>query len=118
MLHVQHTGNVFCLCAILLYINSRCIIFIYCVILYRLDVGIHTGQFVTTHGLAINCSTDLRWFEAIVPCGILNRGVTSLSRELDRTVPVAHASSVFLKSFAEAFRCSLIEKSTVEEALL
>jgi len=72
---------------------------------------------VTTHGLAINCSTDLRWFEAIVPCGILNRGVTSLSRELDRTVTVDDTTSVFMKSFAEAFRCRLIEKSTVEDAL-
>jgi len=85
--------------------------------LYWLDVGIHTGHFVTTHGLAINCSTDLRWFEAIVPCGIRNRGVTSLSRELNRTVTVDDFGSVFLKSFAEAFRCRLIEKSTVEEAL-
>ena len=82
-----------------------------------LVVGVHTGQFVTTHGLALNCSTDLRWFEAIVPCGILNRGVTSLSRELDRTVTVDDATPIFLKSFAEAFRCHLIEKSTVEDAL-
>ena len=81
------------------------------------DVGIHTGHFVTTHGLAINCSTDLRWFEAIVPCGILSRGVTSLSRELDRTTTVDDVSPVFLKSFAEAFRCHLIEKPTVEDAL-
>jgi len=82
-----------------------------------LDVGIHTGHFVTTHGLALNCSTELRWFEAIVPCGILSRGVTSLSRELDRTMTVDDATPVFLKSFSDAFRCRLIEKSTVEEAL-
>ena len=82
-----------------------------------LFVGIHTGHFVTTHGLALNCSTDLRWFEAVVPCGILNRGVTSLSRELDRKVTVDDVSPVFLKSFAEAFRCHLTEKTTVEDAL-
>jgi len=82
-----------------------------------LDVGIHTGHFVTTHGLAINCSTDLRWFETIVPCGIRSRGVTSFSRELDRTLTVDDVTPVFMKSFAEAFRCHLVEKSTVEEAL-
>lgn len=85
-----------------------------CVVLI---VGIHTGHFVTTHGLAINCSTDLRWFEAIVPCGIRNRGVTSLTRELSRMVTVDEVLPVFLKSFAEAFHCCLIEKSTVEDAL-
>jgi len=72
---------------------------------------------VTTHGLALNCSTDLHWFEAIVPCGIRNRGVTSLSRELGQMVTVDEASSVFLKSFADAFKCHLVEKSTVEDAL-
>jgi len=82
-----------------------------------LDIGIHTGHFVTTHGLAVNCSTDLRWFEAIVPCGIVGRGVTSLSRELDRPVTVDEVTQVFLKSFAKMFRCRLIEKSTVQDAL-
>jgi len=86
-------------------------------LLFGCIVGIHTGHFVTTHGLALNCSNNLRWFEAIVPCGIRNRGVTSLSQELDRTVTVDDASSLFLKSFAETFRCCLIEKSTVEDAL-
>jgi len=82
-----------------------------------LVVGIHTAHFVTTHGLAINCSTNLRWFEAIVPCGIRNRGVTSLSQELDGTVTVDDVIPVFLRSFADAFRCHLIEKSTVEDTL-
>jgi len=82
-----------------------------------MDTGIHTGHFVTTHGLALNCSIDLRWFEAIVPCGIMNRGVTSLTQELHSTVTVDDAIPVFLKSFAEAFQCRLIEKSTVEDAL-
>jgi len=79
--------------------------------------GIHTGHFVTTHGLALNCSTDLRWFEAIVPCGIANRGVTSLTRELGHTVTVEDVNPLFLKLFSDAFRCTLVEKLTVEDAL-
>jgi lipoyl(octanoyl) transferase len=40
------------------------------------------------HGFAINCDCDLSWFDRIVPCGIADAGVTSLSAELGRTVTV------------------------------
>jgi lipoyl(octanoyl) transferase len=80
-------------------------------------LGIHTGNFVTTHGLAVNCSTDLRWFETIVPCGIQGRAVTSLSNELGKTVDIGEVIPIFLKSLASAFHCTVIEKNSVEEAI-
>ncbi len=40
------------------------------------------------HGFAFNCNPDLSWGEVIIPCGIVGAGVTSLSRELGRAVPV------------------------------
>jgi lipoyl(octanoyl) transferase len=43
---------------------------------------------VTLHGFAINCNPDLSWFDRIVPCGISDAGVTSLSKELEREVAV------------------------------
>jgi lipoyl(octanoyl) transferase len=43
---------------------------------------------VTTHGFAINANPDLTWYDRIVPCGIADAGVTSLSKELDRDVTV------------------------------
>jgi lipoyl(octanoyl) transferase len=52
-------------------------------------IGIRVAQGVTLHGFAINCNPDLTWFDRIVPCGISDAGVTSLSKELGRDVPVA-----------------------------
>ncbi|MHB8184780.1 MAG: lipoyl(octanoyl) transferase LipB [Dermatophilaceae bacterium] len=51
-------------------------------------VGIRVSQSVTMHGFALNCDCDLSWAQVIVPCGIADAGVTSLSQELERNVPV------------------------------
>jgi lipoyl(octanoyl) transferase len=51
-------------------------------------VGIRVSQGVTMHGFALNCDPDLTAYDRIVPCGIADAGVTSLSRELGRDVPV------------------------------
>ena len=52
-------------------------------------VGIRVAQGVTMHGFALNCDCDLAWFSRIVPCGIADAGVTSLSAETGRRVTVA-----------------------------
>jgi lipoyl(octanoyl) transferase len=52
-------------------------------------IGIRVASGVTLHGFALNCDPDLRWFDRIVPCGISDAGVTSLSAELGRDVTVA-----------------------------
>ncbi|HTZ44810.1 MAG TPA: lipoyl(octanoyl) transferase LipB [Jatrophihabitans sp.] len=52
-------------------------------------IGVRIAQRVTLHGFALNCNPDLSWFDRIVPCGISDAGVTSLSRELGREVTVA-----------------------------
>ncbi len=52
-------------------------------------IGMRVAQGVSMHGFALNCDCDLAWFSRIVPCGIADAGVTSLSAELGRRVSVA-----------------------------
>lgn len=66
-------------------------------------MGVRLSRWVTMHGLALNLNTDLSFFDHIVPCGIRNRGVTSLAKELGRPVDEAEARARFLHYFAEGF---------------
>jgi lipoyl(octanoyl) transferase len=52
-------------------------------------IGVRVAHGVTLHGFALNCDPDMSWFDRIIPCGITDAGVTSLSQELGRDVPVA-----------------------------
>uniref|UniRef100_A0A8D2DJK9 Octanoyl-[acyl-carrier-protein]:protein N-octanoyltransferase LIPT2, mitochondrial n=1 Tax=Sciurus vulgaris TaxID=55149 RepID=A0A8D2DJK9_SCIVU len=71
-------------------------------------IGVRCGRHITTHGLALNCSTDLTWFEHIVPCGLVGTGVTSLSRELQRHITVDEVMPSFLVAFKETYKCTLV----------
>jgi lipoyl(octanoyl) transferase len=51
-------------------------------------IGVRVAQGVTMHGFAINCDNDLSWFDRIVPCGIQDAGVTTLSKELGKNISV------------------------------
>lgn len=60
-------------------------------------IGIRVAKGVTMHGFALNCAPDNTGFDRIVPCGIRDAGVTSLSAELGRTVPVSEVLPVVEK---------------------
>jgi lipoyl(octanoyl) transferase len=63
-------------------------------------VGVRISRWVTMHGLALNVNSDLTHFELIVPCGIQDKAVTSVSAELGRTVGVADALDPLARHFA------------------
>jgi lipoyl(octanoyl) transferase len=64
---------------------------------------------VTLHGFALNCRTDLSWFEAIVPCGLHDRGVTSLSRVAGRDVTVEEMAPLIAGRFQDVFGVRLVD---------
>jgi lipoyl(octanoyl) transferase len=66
-------------------------------------VGVRIRHWVTMHGFALNVSTALDAFDLIVPCGIRDRGVTSLERELGRTVALDEAAERAVQAFADVF---------------
>lgn len=66
-------------------------------------IGVRISRWITSHGFAFNVSTDLDCFTLIVPCGIRDRGVTSLERLCGRAVPMADVEAAVAGAFCEVF---------------
>ncbi len=66
-------------------------------------LGVRVKRWVSMHGIAMNCDADLQPFRLIVPCGIRDFGVTSLSLETGRKIPIDDAKAPLMASFAEVF---------------
>jgi lipoyl(octanoyl) transferase len=69
-------------------------------------IGVRIAKWVTSHGFAFNVTTDLEHFRLIVPCGIADRGVTSLEKLLGRAVPMRDVEDAAAAAFAGVFDCS------------
>lgn len=70
---------------------------------------------VTKHGFALNLNTDLRYFEGIIPCGIHDKGVTSLAALLGAPVDEAEVTERLIAHFGAVFDCDLIPRSELNE---
>ncbi len=66
-------------------------------------IGVHLSRWVTSHGFAYNVSTDLRYFDLIVPCGISGKKATSLEKLLGRVVERGEAAGKLARRFGEVF---------------
>jgi lipoyl(octanoyl) transferase len=79
-------------------------------------IGVHISRWVTSHGFAYNVSTDLRFFDLIVPCGIADRKATSLEKLLNRKVDSAQVAARLQAHFVEVLGLEL-QAATPEDLL-
>jgi lipoyl(octanoyl) transferase len=82
-------------------------------------IGVHVSQAVTSHGFALNVTPDLRDFEWIVPCGIADRGVTSLELEspLEPPPTLAQAANSVSANFGRVFQRQMLAVESMEDLL-
>src|SRR5579859_2663241 len=82
-------------------------------------IGVHISRWVTSHGFAYNVSTDLRYFDLIVPCGIAGRKATSLEKLLARAVSSREVAPLLARHFGEVFglRMKPVAKAELFEQL-
>ena len=72
-------------------------------------MGVKCSRWVTMHGIALNVNNDLSYFDHIVPCGIPDKGVTSLREELGGAVPMDEVKGILRRHFAERFGMEFVE---------
>jgi lipoyl(octanoyl) transferase len=75
-------------------------------------IGVRIARWITSHGFAFNVTTDLSHFGYIVPCGIRDRGVTSLGRLLGREVSIRQVEDAVLTAFSRVFDRTPVELAT------
>lgn len=80
-------------------------------------IGVHISRAVTTHGFALNVSTDLDFFSLIVPCGLSGRQVTSMQRELAKPVSMEEIATAASRNFGRVFGSQMLWLESLDDLL-
>lgn len=80
-------------------------------------IGVHISRGVTSHGFALNVNTDLDYFQLIVPCGISDRAVTSMQRELGPAPDMTEVAEATARSFGKVFGSEVLWLRNLDELL-
>lgn len=80
-------------------------------------IGVHISRGVTTHGFALNVTTDLDYFSFIVPCGISNKPVTSIARETSRELSLEDVATSASRNFGRVFNSQMLWLESLDDLL-
>ncbi len=75
-------------------------------------IGLAVQKMVSLHGIALNVSTELDYDRLINPCGLTDRGITSISKEIERTVSIAEVKPMLESAFASAFDVEFVREAS------
>lgn len=78
-------------------------------------IGVKISRWVTMHGFAFNVNTDLSLFNGIIPCGISDKEVTSLKKELAKEINISEVKTILLENFKKVFGYNIVEEISETE---
>ncbi len=80
-------------------------------------LGVHISRGVTTHGFALNVSTELDYFTLIVPCGLTGKQVTSMERELQKSITLDEVAAAASRNFGRVFQSQMLWLESLDDLM-
>jgi lipoyl(octanoyl) transferase len=78
-------------------------------------IGVHISRGVTSHGFALNVNTDLEFFDLIIPCGIAAKPVTSMAKELNKSIATQDVAHSVSRNFGVVFQSQILWLGSLDE---